>query len=76
MKRLLEHLTRAWLRVAHHLRMLIEQRSATVMVFKNGVSTMKYSYYSRNLEEKMTTEYLFSAIRVFGAHHYYYHLPI
>jgi hypothetical protein len=43
MKKLLERLTRAWLRAAHHLRMLIEQISTTVMVFENGVLTMKYS---------------------------------
>jgi hypothetical protein len=37
MKKLLEHLMRAWLRAAYHLHMLIEQISTTVMVFENGV---------------------------------------
>jgi hypothetical protein len=48
----------------------------TVVGLENGVSTIKCCTIGRIQRKKMSREYLFSAIRVSGAHHYYYHLPI
>jgi hypothetical protein len=47
------------------------------MGFENGVLTIKCcAILGIQRRKKMNSEYLFSAIRASGAHHYYYHLPV